>query len=266
MSEALAEPAVEAEAPEPAVEGEQAEPEVVGAPAPQVDVAELQGELEYLRNQNAEIVNYLRSQGVAPAQAQAAANQETGFDPASLVDEYGNLDPGAFAQFLAQRDERLLGAIDQRFQSISAPLAAREEAETIAEGEQRLTDILADDISRNGEFVAGVTEEAKAADKQARELVRTLANQAFPEVAQRYGMTPRAAEVAMTNAATQVRGLLKAAGLSAVAVTANHNATLAGASREAGSGAAGLATTPDGIQRPGAIASRYAASASRIRG
>jgi hypothetical protein len=236
------------------------EPVDPAAPAPppadpQVDVRELQAQLEYVSDQYNGLVQYLQSQGATRAEAEAGATAQTGLDPAALVDEYGNLDPAAFAAFLAQRDERLFGAIDQRLQRIDQRESAREEATVIAEGEQRLNDILADDIARNGEFAAD-----PEADKQARSLVRTLAEQAFPEVAQRYGMTPRAAEIAMSRAADQVRGLLKAAGAAAVTQNANHLATLAGARSEPGvGGGSGVQTISDVVTDPSSIAASTAA-------
>lgn len=238
---AQAEPVVET------VENVQAEPvaQVEAAAEPQVDVRELQAQVEYANQRFDQLVEYIQSQGASPAQAQAAAAAQTGFDPSTLVDEYGNLDPQAFAGFLAQRDQQLLGHFDQRFQQIAAPLAAQEQEKVVAEGEQRLQDILTDDISRNGEFVTGVDEESKAADAEARKLVRTLADQAFPEIAQRYGMTPAAAERAISQAAGQVRSLLRAAGKTSVAQHVNHNATLAGARQEPAAGASGLVGMSD---------------------
>lgn len=174
---------------------------------------------------------------IREAQQQAQQQQGGQQAPAGFVDEFGNFDPSAFAQWQAQRDEQQQAWLDQRLQALAAPLAARQEAETVAEGEQRLTDILADDIARNGEFVSGTDEAALAADKQARQLVRTIADQMFPEVAQRYGQTARAAELAMSKAADQVRSLLKAAGATSVQQHVNHNATLAGASTSVGNGA-----------------------------
>src|SRR5581483_11722911 len=111
-----------------------------------------------------------------------------------------------------QRDQRIVAAVQQMFSPLASQMQAQQEAETIASGEARLEDILADDIARNGDFVraAGNAPEqiaaAQAADAQARQMVRTVADQLFPQIAERYGATPRAAEIAMTKAAEQVRG------------------------------------------------------------
>ena len=208
------------------------------AQTPAFDREEFEGQLEYLRQQNAQLVEYLQSQ----QQPQAEQGQPQ-FDPAQLVDEFGNLNPVALAQFMAQNNEQLMGAFDQRFQQIQAPLAAREEAETIAEGEQRLQDILADDVSRNGEFSPKAD-----VDKQARGLVRMIADQQFVEVAQQYGMSPRAAEIAMGRAAAQVRDMLRANAEAAVEAHVNHNATLAGARSEPGAAAGnGVVTSHDDL-------------------
>lgn len=261
MSEALVEEAPEAidESTVEAVETPVVEETVV---EPQGDprVAELEAALEHQQAQFGQLVEYLQSQGATRAQAEAGATDQIGFDPSDLVDEFGQLVPQALVQLFSSQQQALTQAIDQRFQAIAAPLAAREEAESVAEGEARLNDILVDDIARNGEFSSD-----PETDKQARTLVRTLADQAFPEVAQRYGMTPRAAEIAMNRTADQVRGLLKAHGAAAVTAHVNHNATLASQRNEPGAGSgAGLVTTTDEILPEGALSRRYAADARRL--
>lgn len=193
-----------------------------------------------------------------------------------LVDEFGQLDPNALLAMLEQRDQRQLQVMQQVFAPFAQTLAERQQAETLQEGAERLNDILADDIARNGEFAADPD-----ADKQARQLVQTLADQAFPQVAARYGgvwnqqqgrfdfpstfASAKAVEQAMSQASGQVRGLLKAAGTAAVTEHVNHNATLAGQRREPGTAAAGLVTTDSEILPPGELAKRYAAGATRIR-
>lgn len=222
------EPAAEVEAPEVAEEP--------AAPAAELpfDPAELQAELEYSRSQNEQLYGMLE-QFVNQQQGGQQAQPQAGVDLSQLTDEYGNLSPQGLAALLESNNQRLLGTINQQLQAIQAPIAQQQEAQVVAEGNQRLQDIIADDIARNGDFASD-----PEADAQAREMVTTLAATMFPDLSQRYGPNPRTAELAMTRAAEQVRGLLRSAGVAAVSQTANQLATLAGAPQgEPGSGVAG---------------------------
>lgn len=208
------------------------------AEAPSFDPLELQAELEFTRNQNDELTNLLQQfvqQQQGGALAQAAAPPQSQLDVNSLVDEYGNFNPQAYAQYQQQQNQELLSQIGQMFQPIQQTFQSQQEQAAIAEGEQRLQDIMADDISRNGEFAADAE-----ADAQARDMVTTLASNMFPDIAQRYGATPQAAEIAMSRAAAQVRGLLSSVGGAAVTQNQNQLATLAGAHGEPGAGGAGV--------------------------
>lgn len=216
-------------------EGEEGVAEETPAPVvpaePALDPLELQAELGHMREQ------YSQLYGVLEQIVQSAQQQAAPAAPAApqLVDEYGNLNPAGLTSLLQQQQEQLLGAIDQRLQRVEAPLAQQQEAAIVAEGEQRLNDILADDIARNGEFASDPT-----ADAQARQLVATIASTIFPELAERYGANPKAAELSMTRAAAQVRSLLQSAGSSAVTQTQNQLATIAGAHGEPGAHGAGI--------------------------
>lgn len=205
--------------------------------APALNPLELQAELDYVRSQNAELYQVLQQFADRAEQGQFAQNvqQQTGADVSALVDEYGNFNPQAFAQWQMQREQALTQQISQMIQPLHQTFQQQQEAAVISEGEQRLQDILADDVSRNGEFASD-----PEADAQARDLVTTLASQIFPDLAQRYGATPQAAEIAMTRAAEQVRGLLRSASGAAVSQTQNQLATLANAKGEPGVGGAGV--------------------------
>lgn len=220
-----------------ATEVEAPEAATPAAEAPALDPLELQAELEYVRSQNNELYGLLQQIAGQSEQGQFAQNvqQQTGADVSSLVDEYGNFNPQAFAQWQSQRENALVQQIGQMFQPLQQTFEQQREQAVVAEGEQRLQDILADDISRNGEFASD-----PQADSQARDLVMTLASQMFPDVAQRYGETPQAAEIALTRAATQVRGLLRSASGAAVTQTQNQLATLANAHGEPGAHGAGV--------------------------
>lgn len=226
---------------------------------PALNPQEVQAELEYMRSAIAErdaILQQLASQqpnGTQPAPA-------AGFDASQLVDEFGNLNPAALGQMLDQRNQALLTVVQQQLQQIAAPLSQQMEAEKTAAGEARLSDILADDIARNGEFASD-----PQADAEARQLVRTLAEQEFGEVAARYGEGPRAAEIAMSRAADRVRGLLRAAGGAAQTEQANRLATLAGAAAEPGGGAMGTMNGKPEFKSPGDVTRHYAAVAAARR-
>lgn len=229
--------AAQVESPEPV-----AEPAAPAAPELPFDPAEMQAELEYARQQNSELYGMLEQ---FVNQSTPQQQQQSGFDFNSITDEFGNLDAQKFAQYQAARDEALVSRIEQQLQAIQAPIMQQQESQVVAEGNQRLQDILADDVARNGEFVraAGGSEEEIAAcaeaNTQAKELVTTIASTMFPDLAQRYGPTPNAAAMAMSRAADQVRTLLRSAGVSAVSQNANQLATLANAHGEPGAGRSG---------------------------
>lgn len=194
-------------------------------------------------------------------EAQRGAQQQPALTTDGLVDEYGNINPAALAEFLAQRDERLFGQIDQRFQQIAQPLEARAQAETIQEGEQRIQDMIADDVSRNGDFPV----DPDTGKSPAKELIRPLADLLFNDVAATYGATPRAAEIAVSKAATLVREIVDLGRKTGVTEHINRNAELAGANRQPGAGAVGLTTRPEGPRKPGELARQFGQSADRIR-
>lgn len=223
---------------EPAgVEAAEAETTEAAAPAveaPALDPLELQAELENTRAQYNEVLGVLE-QLAQPGQSDQQAARQAGYDISDLTDEYGNLDPQKFAAYQGQRDAAIVARMEQMFQPIQQTFSQQQEQAVIAEGEQRLQDIMADDVSRNGDFAPD-----PEANQQAIELVHTLASQMFPDVARRYGANPQSAEIAMNRASAQVRGLLKSVGGAAVAQTQGNLATLAGAHGEPGSGGAGV--------------------------
>jgi hypothetical protein len=90
-------------------------------------------------------------------------------------------------------DDDFGGSLDARFQSLeqkmegwlqqlAQPLMADQQAKAVAEGEQRLQDVLADDIGRHGEFSS-----KPEVDREARHLVRTLADHIYDGLAGRFG-------------------------------------------------------------------------------
>lgn len=253
MSEVLDEGGVveqpEAEAPENVAEETAAE---TAAPAePALDPLELQAELEYMRSQNAEMRSYLES--LSQMQGQRGTDQPSGNIYEGLVDEFGQLNVERFAQLQTARDQALLQQIGQMFNPIQESFQSQQEATILSEGEQRLADILADDVARNGEFASD-----PEADARAREFVAERASQLFPEIAERYGANPRSAEIAMTRAASEVRGLIQTVGGAAVQQNQNQLATLANANSEVGGTTAGVEAPV--IRLGETSASRFAAS------
>lgn len=256
-------------APEPVAPEPVAPVAVEATPAPAAidyDDPRLQ---DLIQNQASQIAQQTLEQMVQRSQMQQPQAQQ-GFDPSQLLDEYGNVNPAALATLMQQQQQTTLQAVQEMFTPLASQMQAQQEAETIASGEARLEDILADDIARNGDFVraAGNTPEqvaqAQEADKAARALVRTTADQMFPEIAQRHGATPRAAEIAMGRAADQVRSLLRVAGQSAQAAQANQLATLAGQHGEPGSAGTSAVSRPV-VKFGERVTDRYAAAGPPIQ-
>lgn len=162
------------------------------------------------------------------------------------------LDPFSddFGTALDQRLGLMLQRVEQMVQGVAQPLAAQQEAAQAAEGEQRIQDMIADDISRNGDLPA-----------KAQPLVRTLAEQMFPEVSARYGATGRAAEMAVQKAAAMVRDIVSEALTMGAEQTRNQLSTLAGAHGEPGTGQAGVVTTSAQPLSARELARKYSASA-----
>jgi hypothetical protein len=252
------------------VTAEPVAPAVEPAPVPAIDYDDPRLH-DLIQTQASQMAQQTLEDLVQRAQSQQAQQQQPGFDVSQLLDEYGNVNATALASMIQQSNQQTLTAVQQMFSPLAQQMQAQQEAEVVASGEARLEDILADDISRNGDFVraAGNAPEqvaqAQAADVQARQMVRTMADQMFPEIAQRYGATPRAAEIAMTRAADQVRGLLRAVGSSAQAVQANQLATLAGQNGEVGgTGAVGAVSRPV-VKIGERVTDRYAAAGPPIQ-
>jgi hypothetical protein len=177
-----------------------------------------------------------------------------------LVDEFGQLNVGALTGLLQQRDEKMLGEIRGLVSSLAAPLMAAEQEKAMTEGEQRLLDVIADDIGRNGDLIPtfGETEEEKAAaaaaDGQARKLVRQIAGQVYDQLAGRFGgheavvrqgLGPRLSTAAMEQAMTDVRSIVTTARNAGAAIERNRLATLGdGSDIEPGATTNGVQTVP----------------------
>lgn len=250
MSEFADETAVEPSDESAVVEEPAAEPAAPAAPAePSLDPREVQAQLEYLAERNSQLEGYLQ-QIAEQGQSQTPQQQQDIYQ--GLVDEYGQLDVQKFAQLQTARDQALLAQIGQMFTPIQETFQSQQEASVIAEGEQRLADILADDVSRNGEFHSD-----PEVDGQIREMIAERASQLFPDLADRYGANPRSAEMAMTRAAAEYRDLTAKIGGQAVQQNQNQLANLANAKSEIGGTVAG--TEAPVIRMGETSASRFAA-------
>lgn len=219
----------------------------VQAAAPTFDPREVEAELEYLREQNQQLLAQWQQQQTAATTGEP--------EPGVTLDPFDD----SFGTSLQQ-------LIRQELQQAVQPLAGRFEQQEAAaihqEGEQRIIDAISDDVARNGEFVPGDKPEHMEADRQARMVVRTLAEQMFPTYAERYGPGQRAGAFAIEKAAAQVRELLKAYGDSAISRHTNQVATLAGARSEpAGTGGTGTMAAVGGqpfrVESPTELARRF---------
>jgi hypothetical protein len=154
----------------------------------------------------------------------------------------------------------MLGEIRGLVSSLAAPLMAAEQEKAMTEGEQRLLDVIADDIGRNGDLIPtfGETEEEKAAaaaaDGQARKLVRQIAGQVYDQLAGRFGgheavvrqgLGPRLSTAAMEQAMTDVRSIVTTARSAGAAIETNRLATLASAPGAEPAFAAGVQVVGD---------------------
>lgn len=210
-----------------------------------------------------ETVDSLLAQRVAPLVdliRQGAATPAPGVQtqPPMPPDPFSDNYASEMVAYQAARDEQMFARFEQMLGTVAAPLNAQMEAQTVAEGEQRLQDMLADDIARNGDFPHAPGEQTS----KAQQLVRPLADMIFPEIASRFGAGPRAAEIAMGRATSLVREIVAEARASALEENTNRMSTLAGARTEPGAGAAGTQvvgeTRARGIDEGlSAVTSRY---------
>lgn len=261
MSEAAIEPAVDtvepvaAEPVEPAAAGDgggapewisspefqQAVRDAAAAEAEAIAGAQFGGLLEEL-------------QRIAAAEDPAVGHTAAG---TPTLDPYSDSFGTDLATFVQQQNQQLLGEVKQMFEQFQQPFLARAEQETVAEGEARIKDMIADDIARNGDL-----------PETAKQMIRTLASDYFAEAEARYGKTARAAEHAIGRAAQVVRGLVNESRQAAADAEANRTATLAGAPNEpAGTGASGVVTFPEGKPMSNLeLAAKYATRAQAVRG
>ena len=211
-----------AAAPEPAIEQPAGE---AGAEPAAAGPSLTDDDLEALRELR-DIAPILRQALTAPP----AAEQQPQIEQPQI--EWDPFDPDSMRAMLEQRDQQLLAQIGQLFQ----PIAERHQGEIIGEAEQRAHDILTDIATRQGEFDGG---------NDSLTLARHIADSFMPDLTARYGPGPRAAEAALEQAYSYVRGIEQTVATKAVEQYKNQLGTLGGATGEPGStGAAGVTVAP----------------------
>lgn len=176
---------------------------------------------------------FLGNGGAPGATGAAAAGADAG----------GELNPWdpSFAGSLDARFARMEQLLQKGMQQLAQPMMAREQAELEQEGNQRLQDMLADDIARNGEFPRTVDPATgqPVTESKAEKLVTPLAQMIFPSIAEKFGETPRAAELAMGRAAAIVREIVAEASAAALNQETNRLGALADAHGEPGAATVG---------------------------
>lgn len=213
--------------------------------------------LEFVDSRAAELVDTR----IAPLVPLLEALANGGGDPpADEPAALGALDPWAddFGQNLDQRfqalEERLAGMVER----VTQPFEQREQAETIARGNENIDAMIADDITRNGEL-----------GEKAKSLVRPLADALYPQFAARYGQSSRGAEMAVTKASQIIREIVAESRIPATGdADVEHLATLAGARGDlngSGSGS-GVTTFPNVPLTSAERVAKYAPALQAARG
>lgn len=172
---------------------------------------------------------------------QQPSQQIPGATPGSMSGQFdwGQIDPYG-EDFGSQLGNGIRAEIHDALQSAFTPLAQSIEQDQqeriLAQGEENIKDMIADERARNGDY--GVNDEANSIAEQ---MIRERIDLLTPHYVNRYGQHPRAVEAAAEHAAKDVRALIKAASQAGATQQANHVATLAGAQGEpATSGAAAV--------------------------
>lgn len=162
---------------------------------------------------------------------------EHGLDPPAGGFEWDPLADDAdqqLAALLSQRDEFLLG----RMQEMLSPVVQHTQAQRSEEAEARAMDVLADIETRDGAF----------ATDEGRGIARTLADSYWGQAEQRFGNTPRAAEYALSQGAARLRAYEKAVAERAVNEFKASITGVAGAPTEPGVGGTGALEVTEGAE------------------
>jgi hypothetical protein len=101
-----------------------------------------------------------------------------------------------------------------------------QQSQQLGEAEERALDIIDDIVAREGEFIN---------KEQSSEFIRAYANVVLPEMAQKHGFGPLAAQAALEQSAKVYRALEQSIGESAINSHLNQLKTLSGVPSEPGS-------------------------------
>ena len=250
---AAAEPAVE---PAPAPAGAEAvEPETIEEPEAEPTEEEMQ---EALRE-------FIRDEWYALQASQGGASQGPipGATPGPMVGGYQYGDPNApfdwsqvdpYAEDFGQQigtgiEQTIIRAMGAYMAPIAGSVAAQQAQAEAERGQELVSDMIEAELTSGPDL----TDEAKP-------LVEPLAESLMPSIAQRYGNHPRAAEMAIREAATILRNIENAAATRGVTQHTNQIANLETAPPEpppAGAQAAVPATAPAAPLDPRSLASKY---------
>lgn len=169
--------------------------------------------------------------------------------------ELDMFDADSVRNFMAWERQQTLDAIKGMVDPIAEHTAVQQQAEQNA----LLKDAAHDVEQKNGEFIG---------DKEAVEFSRTqmlaVARDLFPEVAQRYGMTDRAGDIALERAHGIVKGWQDSVAKHAVEQHVNRNTRLAEQHVEPGAGGSAIEGAP-AIYRPGELARKFGGRATALR-
>lgn len=215
---------------------------------------------EFLAQEAADIAdarfNTLLQQAGAQQQGgqQQQAQPGVDFDANEFLNPLGDNYGENMLQLLGQQQREILGAVQQMI----APLAQTHEQQTQSAGDDLLKDAIGDAITRTGDLDA---------DDVARDRVmRDVRERFYPELAQRYGETDKAAELAIDKAVANERAYQKQIADAAVERYKNQIGTLAGVRGEPGGGAgSGVETFPDTPLSPRELALKYGGQAAAMR-
>lgn len=187
-------------------------------------------------------------------QAQAApAAPVQGAPP--FPDQFSENYAQEFAAYMAWRDEQLFSRIDQTIRPVTESLSATQQAAKDAEGNQRVQDMIADDISRNGDL-----------GETARSLIRPLAEARYGDYAARYGEGRRAAEAAIQSAAATIRQSVLEERTAAATAETNRINLLGGLRDTPASGATGISGIQEIETDTRKLVQKYSGRAAALNG
>lgn len=212
--------------------------------------------LEMVQTQAAQIADRQFRAALEAAQAQQQTPAPT---QADFFDEEGNFLPNAFAEFLVKRDEQIAARFDKTLAQVTQPIEEQRHQEAIVEGEKQMKDVIADLAVRE-------KVELRNPDVAVARIIANVRNVYFPQVSQTYGLTNRAAEIALEKAFHEEAQYQRSIADPAIEAHVNRNTLLAGKQGEPGLGAgSGVQGQPAEVYKRGELSRKYAQEANAIR-